>query len=82
MEKDEKSGLNDFESNVIQRLSRMEPMVESTYKAINGNGHKGLAQQVAELESRTSVLESKHTLTAMIVGWFISTGIALYSLFK
>ena len=81
--------LTDFETDVIDRLGRIETKLDNDFRALHGNGQPGLIEKHEKLESRVKTIEDAMKTQSGIAGkiviavaWFITTAIALYNLFR
>jgi len=75
--------------DIQSKVSNMSAKVQNDYLALHGNGKPGLLKEVEELTKRVVAIEVKdstnHTAAgkvAVILGWLITTIIALAALFK
>ena len=81
--------LTDFETDVIDRLGRIETKLDNDFRALHGNGQPGLIEKHEKLENRVQTLEQTVKTQSGIVGkiviglaWLVTTAIALYNLFR
>jgi len=73
--------MTDFERDVIDRLGRIETKLDADFRALHGNGHPGLLDRVALLESEMHELHSKKSWFKEWLGWifaFLNLGVAFY----
>ena len=81
--------LTDFETDVIDRLGRIETKLDNDFRALHGNGQPGLIEKHEKLESRVKTIEDAMKTQSGIAGkviiglaWLITTAIAFYNLFR
>lgn len=81
--------LTDFETDVIDRLGRIETKLDNDFRALHGNGQPGLIEKHEKLESRVKTIEDAMKTQSGIAGkviiglaWLVTTAIAFYSLFR
>lgn len=81
--------MNDFEREVLERLTKIEENIKGINKRIYGNGQPGLDDKVIALDKRVVVIESKQEGkrsvikdTANVIAWLVATTIGLFALFK
>ena len=81
--------LTDFETDVIDRLGRIETKLDNDFRALHGNGQPGLIEKHEKLESRVKSIEDAMKTQSGIAGkvviglaWLVTTAIALYNLFR
>lgn len=79
----------EHETDVIDRLGRIETKLDSDFRALYGNGQPGLVTKHVQLEQRVSALEQAARTQSGIAGkisigiaWLITTAIAIYNLFR
>lgn len=60
---------SDFEKEVIDRLARIETKLDADYRALHGNGHPGLIERVADLETAMEEQKSRHKWWRELAGW-------------
>lgn len=79
----------EHETDVIDRLGRIETKLDSDFRALYGNGQPGLVTKHVQLEQRVSALEQAARTQSGIAGkvilgaaWLVTTAIALYNLFR
>lgn len=75
--------------DIQSKVSSISAKVQNDYQALHGNGKPGLIKEVEELTKRVIAIEvkddAKNTTAgkvAVVVGWIITTCIALAALFK
>ena len=78
-----------FESEVIDRLARIETKLDNDFRALHGNGQPGLLEKHEKLDHRVQLLEQKVDTQSGIAGklviafaWLVTTAIAFYNLFR
>ena len=78
-----------FESEVIDRLARIETKLDNDFRALHGNGQPGLLEKHEKLDNRVQILEQKVDTQSGIAGklvialaWLVTTAIAFYNLFR
>lgn len=66
---DNKTGtyMTDFEKQVIETLSKLETLITEDHKLLRGNGHPGLLERVATLESNQGVVTNFKDIMEMAV---------------
>ena len=81
--------LTDFETDVIDRLGRIETKLDNDFRALHGNGQPGLIEKHEKLESRVKSIEDAMKTQSGIAGkviiglaWLVTTAIAFYNLFR
>lgn len=81
--------LTDFETDVIDRLGRIETKLDNDFRALHGNGQPGLIEKHEKLESRVKTIEDAMKTQSGIAGkviiglaWLVTTAIAFYNLFR
>jgi len=81
--------LTDFETDVIDRLGRIETKLDNDFRALHGNGQPGLIEKHEKLESRVKSIEDAMKTQSGIAGkviigfaWLVTTAIAVYNLFR
>ena len=81
--------LTDFETDVIDRLGRIETKLDNDFRALHGNGQPGLIEKHEKLESRVKSIEDAMKTQSCIAGkviiglaWLVTTAIAFYNLFR
>ena len=81
--------LTDFETDVIDRLGRIETKLDNDFRALHGNGQPGLIEKHEKLEQRVKSLEDMAKTQSGIaskivigVAWLVTTAIAFYNLFR
>lgn len=81
--------LTDFETDVIDRLGRIETKLDNDFRALHGNGQPGLIEKHEKLESRVKSIEDAMSTQSGIAGkviiglaWLVTTAIAFYNLFR
>ena len=86
---EEKMNLTDFETDVIDRLGRIETKLDNDFRALHGNGQPGLIEKHEKLESRVKTIEDAMKTQSGIAGkviiglaWLVTTAIAFYNLFR
>ena len=79
----------DFETDVIDRLGRIETKLDNDFRALHGNGQPGLIEKHEKLESRVKSIEDAMKTQSGIAGkviiglaWLVTTAIAFYNLFR
>ena len=55
------TAMTSFQQEVIRLLTKVQTQQEADHKALFGNGHPGLIEQMAKLSTQMAVLESKLT---------------------
>jgi len=83
-EKKEDSSESDslFKMDVIERLARIEEQLKADYKALHGNGKKGLIDRVSKLENSFYAGGMIYRVLVGIVAWVITTAVAIYAAVK
>ena len=81
--------LTDFETDVIDRLGRIETKLDNDFRALHGNGQPGLIEKHEKLEQRVKSLEDMAKTQSGIaskivigIAWLVTTAIAFYNLFR
>lgn len=81
--------MNEFEKEVLERLSKIEENLKGINKRVYGNGQPGLEDKVNALDKRLEVLtgkqEGKRSVVkdiATVFAWLVATGLSLYAIFK
>ena len=64
--------LDDWQRDVIERLTRIETMVEEDHKALHGNGHAGLITRVTNMEATNKAHAGWITHVIGGIGWLIA----------
>lgn len=75
--------------DIQSKVSGISAKVQNDYQALHGNGKPGLIKEVEELTKRVVAIEVKESTentatgkVALVIGWLITTCIALAALFK
>lgn len=76
------NGDSAFRSEVIDRLARIEEQLKSDYKALHGNGKKGLLDRVSDLENSFYAGGMIYRVLVGIVAWIVTTAVAIYAAVK
>ena len=86
---DLKKQLSELQSDMADRLGRIETKLDSDFRALYGNGQPGLVTKHIQLEQRVSALEQTARTQSGIAGkiviavaWLVTTAIAFYNLFR
>lgn len=61
------AGMTDFERQVIETLTRLETIITDDHKILRGNGHPGIVDRVAALESRLGEIQNVGETIKMFV---------------
>lgn len=69
--------MTEFEEKCIDRLGRIETMLESDFRALYGNGHPGLLDRVQCLEQEVNLLKNKSKWYKDWLGWIIATALGV-----
>jgi len=71
-----------FEKEVIERLTTIEVKLNQDYKALHGNGKKGLLDRVSDLENSMSAGGLLFRSIVSFVAWIITLVVAIYAAIK
>lgn len=71
-----------FEKEVIERLTAIEVKLVQDYKALHGNGKKGLLDRVNDLENSMSAGGLLFRSIVSFVAWIITLVVAIYAAIK
>lgn len=72
----------EFEKEVLQRLTAIEVKLNQDYKALHGNGKKGLLDRVNDLENSMSAGGLLFRSIVSFVAWIITLVVAIYAAIK
>lgn len=73
---------NDFEREVIERLTSIEVKLDADYRALHGNGKPGLLDRVNKLENSMYAGGMLYRVIVSIAAWLITTVVAVYAAIK
>ena len=71
-----------FEREVLQRLTAIEVKLDADYRALHGNGKKGILDRVNDIENKIYSGGVLYRVIVGIIAWIVTTAIALYGAIK
>ena len=71
-----------FEREVLQRLTAIEVKLDADYRALHGNGKKGILDRVSDIENKIYSGGVLYRVIVGIIAWIVTTAIALYGAIK
>ena len=71
-----------FEREVLQRLTAIEVKLNADYRALHGNGKKGILDRVSDIENKIYSGGVLYRVIVGIIAWIVTTAIALYGAIK
>lgn len=72
----------EFEKEVLQRLTAIEVKLDADYRALHGNGKKGILDRVADIENKIYSGGVLYRIIVGIIAWLTTTAIAIYGAIK
>jgi len=85
LRKDVTEELNNIKKDIASintELAEIKVKVGADYKALHGNGNKGLLDRVAKIENLVSSGGLIYRLVVGVIAWIITTGVAVYAAIK
>lgn len=67
---------------IDEQIEEINKALERDYHALHGNGHPGLVSRVQKLEDWQEQAESFKQKYGSVIGWIITTAIAVFAVFK
>ena len=81
--------MNEFEKEVLERLTKIEENLKGINKRIYGNGQPGLEDKVNALDKRLVIMESKSEGkrsivkdVAGVIAWLVAIGTGIYAIIR
>lgn len=74
--------VQNFEYEVLQRLTAIEVKLGQDYKTLHGNGKAGLIDRVSKLENAMSAGGIMYRAIVSFIAWIVTLAVAVYAAIK